>query len=105
VWRKAWNEVLAKEYTRFFAHFDAILHLKAPSFDVVLDWRCEQEEGLLGLLPGTLPSHRRAELTDFIAHFERLTRHMLEGEIFATATAQIDRARNSLSISLDPILP
>jgi D-glycerate 3-kinase len=103
VWRKAWNEVLAKEYTRFFAHFDAILHLKAPSFDVVLDWRCEQEEGLLGLLPGTLPPHRRAELTGFIAHFERLTRQMLAGGVAATAQFRLDPARSVIDINYGPI--
>jgi D-glycerate 3-kinase len=98
VWRQSWNRALVDDYTHFFQQFDAILYLAAPSFDVVLDWRCEQEEGLLGLARQTLPVERRAELVEFIAHYERLTRHMLAGNVGATAFVELDAARKIVTI-------
>src|SRR5690606_10131520 len=61
-WRRAVNAALAGPYAETFARFDAMLFLKAPSFDAVLDWRCEQEAGLMGLPPAELPPARRADL-------------------------------------------
>jgi len=80
-WRRYVNSELAGPYQTFFHRFDVIVHLAAPSFAGVLDWRCEQEAGLLGLVPGELPTARRTELARFIQHFERITRHMLDGGV------------------------
>lgn len=91
VWRRAVNAELAGPYAALFARFDAILFLKAPSFDAVLDWRCEQEAGLLGL--AELPPERRAELAVFIQAFERITRHMLAGGVRADVTILLDKDR------------
>lgn len=93
LWRRAVNAELAGPYAEVFAGFDAILFLKAPSFDAVLDWRCEQEAGLLGLTPADLPDERRAELAVFIQAFERITRSMLAGGVRAYVTVQLDRYR------------
>ena len=86
VWRRAVNAELAGPYAETFARFDAVLFLKAPSFDAVLDWRCEQEAGLMGVPPAALPAERRAELAVFIRAFERITRHMLAGGVRADVT-------------------
>ena len=93
VWRRAVNEALAGPYADLFARFDAVLFLKAPSFDVVLGWRCEQEAGLMGLAPAGLPAQRRAELVVFIQAFERITRHMLTGGVRADLTFDLARDR------------
>ncbi|HZZ34963.1 MAG TPA: kinase, partial [Caulobacteraceae bacterium] len=53
-WRRWVNEQLAGPYAAFFAAFDAILFLAAPSWEIVLDWRCEQEAGLMGIAPAEL---------------------------------------------------
>jgi len=74
-----------------------VLFLKAPSFDAVLDWRCEQEAGLMGLVPADLPAQRRAELVAFIQGFERITCHMLAGGVRAGATFPLDRERRPFS--------
>jgi D-glycerate 3-kinase len=97
-WRTRWNDALGADYQDFFAKFDAILHLAAPSFDVVLDWRCEQEEGLLKVAAGNLNPVRRAELAQFVASFERLTRHMLAGGISCQAVANLDTNRHVQTI-------
>lgn len=96
-WRRAVNEALAGPYSDLFARFDAVLFLKAPSFEGVLDWRCEQEAGLLGLSPADLPAARRTELAVFIQGFERITRHMLAGGVRAEVTIQLDRERRPFS--------
>ncbi|WP_427790322.1 kinase [Brevundimonas diminuta] len=97
LWRGAVNAALNGPYAEVFARFDAILFLKAPSFDAVLDWRCEQEAGLMGLTLDNLPAPRRAELAVFIQHFERITRHMLSGGVRADLTITLDRQRRPVS--------
>jgi D-glycerate 3-kinase len=97
-WRKAWNDALAGPYQDVFNRFDAILFLAAPSFDVVLDWRCQQEETLLGLASGSLDPQRRAQIKDFIRYFERLTRHMLAGGQRATARALLGEGRDVVAL-------
>lgn len=93
VWRRAVNAELAGPYAEAFARFDAVLFLKAPSFDAVLDWRCQQEAGLLGLSPADLPPQRRAALAVFIQHFERITRWMLASGVRADVTIRLDQDR------------
>ena len=93
VWRRAVNAALAGPYAELFARFDAVLFLKAPSFEAVLDWRCEQEAGLLGLAPVDLPPERRAELAVFVQAFERITRSMLAGGVRADLTFDLDTDR------------
>lgn len=92
-WRRAVNDLLAGPYADFAARFDAVLFLRAPSFDVVLDWRCQQEADLLGIPPEDLPGAERMRLAGFIQHFERITRHMLDGGVGADVTVKLDRNR------------
>jgi D-glycerate 3-kinase len=96
-WRRAANAALAGSYAEAFAGFDAVLFLQAPSFDAVLDWRCEQEAGLMNLPPADLPPARRAELAVFIQHFERITQHMLAGGVRADLTITLDLQRRPFS--------
>ena len=92
-WRRAVNGFVAGPYADFAARFDAILLLQAPGFEVVLDWRAQQEADLLGLAPADLPAEERARLAGFIQYFERITRHMLAGGVRADVTVQLDRNR------------
>ena len=98
VWRHAVNHALATGYARLFATFDALLFLEAPTFDRVLDWRVEQEAGLLGITPAAVPAARRTELARFIQAFERITRHMLAGGVRADIVAELDEDRAVLHI-------
>ncbi len=97
-WRRWVNAQLAGRYRRFFDRFTRALYLRAPGFEVVLDWRCEQEAGLLGVAPVDLPLARRAKLTRFIAHYERLTRHMIAGGVDVDVVAILDASRRPLAI-------
>ena len=91
VWRREINENLAGAYQHTFTRLDAILYLRAPSFEIVQDWRCEQEEGLLGR---ALNDADRQRVSRFIAHFERITRHMMAGGRRADIEVQLDARRN-----------
>jgi D-glycerate 3-kinase len=94
-WRGAVNDFLFTPYQAMFGRLDAILHLRAPSFDIVQDWRCQQEEGLLGR---PLLLSDRARLARFIQHFERITRHMMDGGRRADIEIQLDEQRNVVEV-------
>lgn len=98
VWRRAANARLADGQAVLTTGLDAILFLKAPGFDVVLDWRCEQEAGLRGIEPSALDESDRARLARFIAHFERITRHMLAGGVRADTVVRLDRDRRVVDV-------
>ncbi|MFN3878395.1 MAG: kinase [Brevundimonas sp.] len=96
LWRRAVNDVLARDYGPLRARLDALIFLKAPSFDVVLDWRCEQEAGLMKR--DAVPPERRAALAVFVQHYERLTRHMIEGGVAADLIVDLDRDRRVVGL-------
>ncbi|WP_339914573.1 kinase [uncultured Brevundimonas sp.] len=97
-WRRAVNDELAGPCRHLFARFDALLFLRAPTFDGVLDWRCEQEAGLMGLAPADLPATERARLAGFIGYFERITRSMIDGWVVADVVVSLDRERRVTGI-------
>ena len=92
-WRRAVNGFVGGAYADFAADLDAVLFLKAPGFEVVHDWRCQQEADLLGVAPADLPGAYRRRLADFVQYFERVTRHMLDGGVRADVTVPLDRNR------------
>jgi len=73
-WRHFVNAALAGDYQALFARTDRLVMLAAPGFDVVLRWRTQQEQALRAR---TGQGMRDAQVGRFIAHYERLTRHML----------------------------
>lgn len=92
-WRTLVNRYVAGDYAAFAARMDAILFLKAPGFEVVLDWRSQQEADLLGVAPGDLPPAERQQLSGFIQYFERITRRMLSSGVRADVVVTLDRDR------------
>jgi D-glycerate 3-kinase len=94
-WRRYVEGALAADYSGFFAPFDAIVYLQAPSWDVVQRWRGEQEEAALGR-PLTVAED--AALDRFVMHYERVTRAMLAGHHRANWIVHLDESRRVLSI-------
>jgi D-glycerate 3-kinase len=80
-WRRYVNAALQGAYRPLFDGFDRLVLLQAPSFEVVFAWRREQERKLAQRVALTGASGTRvmdeAQLARFIAHYERLTRHIL----------------------------
>jgi D-glycerate 3-kinase len=97
VWRRAVNAHLAGETGALFAQIDRLIYLQPPSFDVVHRWRCEQEHALIaqGNAPAAMDD---GQIARFIAHFERLTRHMMaEMPMRADLVIQLGRMREVIS--------
>ncbi len=79
-WRRFVNDALRSSYQILFGSIDALILLQAPSFDVVYEWRLEQEHKLQDRVAGASRATRvmnDEEVAEFISHFERLTRHIL----------------------------
>lgn len=77
-WRRYVNDALACEYQGLFGKIDFLVLLAAPSFDVVLKWRIQQEQELREQATGDRSKVMSdAEIARFIQHYERLTRHTL----------------------------
>ncbi len=69
IWRRWVNARLA-EYQPLFARIDFLTFLAAPGFDVVADWRIEQERNAQGPMTA-------AGIRTFVQHYQRITEHML----------------------------
>jgi D-glycerate 3-kinase len=110
VWRRYVNNSLAGEYQRLFAEIDLLILLKAPGFDVVYEWRLEQEHKLrqqVTLEGGDLSRvMSNLEVKKFISHYERLTRHILaEMPSRADVVVHLDTVRRPLSVSFRQAYP
>ncbi|MDZ7825995.1 MAG: kinase [Gammaproteobacteria bacterium] len=83
LWRRFVNRALADECADLFAGLDALVMLRVPDFEAVRRWR-EEQEAVLRRERGAERGPERgpagmspAEVIRFVAHYERLTRHML----------------------------
>lgn len=74
-WRGYVNRALAESYQALFGRLDRLVLLQAPGFDVVRGWRTEQEHKLWARTGGGMSD---AEVGQFIQHYERITRWILE---------------------------
>lgn len=79
IWRTYANEKLDEYHRRIFTHTDMSIMLKAPDFNHIYNWRNVQEQKLKVKTAISNQSHimSQDELTRFIQHFERITRHTL----------------------------
>jgi D-glycerate 3-kinase len=81
-WRGYVNAALEGRYAALFARLSPMVLLAAPSFEVVLAWRTEQEHKLRERLAREGGDGSRvmndAQVARFISHYERITRHILE---------------------------
>lgn len=77
-WRRYVNQQLAGQYQTLFSTLDKLVLLRPPDFDIVFEWRREQELALRRENAAGSGVMDDAQLRRFIEHYERLTRHMLE---------------------------
>ncbi len=97
IWRRHANAALAHDYARLFGRIDRLLLLAAPRFEVVYGWRRQQEQSLRAASGGGMDD---AALARFVAHYERLTRWVLEempGR--ADVTVRLDTERSATLIT------
>ncbi|WP_293473247.1 kinase [Phenylobacterium sp.] len=74
-WRGYVNRQLAEPYQALFGRLDRLVMLAAPGFEVVRGWRAEQEAKLRARTGAGMSD---AQVGQFVQHYERLTRWMLE---------------------------
>ena len=78
IWRTFVNQALAGPYRGFFDRLDLLVLLAAPSFDVVLAWRQEQEAKLRARAADAEHVMSDEAVMRFVAHYERITRWILQ---------------------------
>ena len=76
IWRCHANAALSAPYRQLFDRIDQLILLAAPSWEVVAQWREQQEAELRAQTSGT-GVMTPAEVLRFIQHYERLTRWIL----------------------------
>lgn len=102
-WRTYANTALAGDYVPLFARIDRLAMIAAPGFEVVHGWRLQQEEDLAGKTPDGSRLMDAPAIARFIAHYERLTRHILsEMPGRADLVIRIDGRRQVLTITHRP---
>jgi D-glycerate 3-kinase len=100
VWRNAFNNHLAGPTGELFARIDRLIYLRPPGFEIVHTWRCEQERKYIATdrSEGAPAAMTDEQVARFIAHYERLTRHIVaEMPSRADMTIQLDAGRNVVS--------
>lgn len=91
-WRRFVNAQLKAGYRSLFSRVDMLVFLAAPAFDVVADWRIEQERANGGPM-------RDADVRRFVEHFRRITDHMLQTmPREAAVTIALDRRRGPVAV-------
>jgi D-glycerate 3-kinase len=98
-WRRWCNDALAVDYPPLWSRLDRMLFLQGPGFEVVPEWRWQQEVTLQAQHPGRhAMSH--AQVMRFVQFFERVSRQALRTlPAIADRTIRLDARRRPL----DPV--
>lgn len=103
VWRGHVNAALAGRYRDLFGGIDRQVLLAAPGFGVVSAWRLQQERELAASRPDGAQVMDDAAVERFIAHYERLTRHILrEMPHRADLLVELDAGRRPIRVCRQP---
>lgn len=98
-WRRYVNSRLTSDYAQVFSRLDALVFLRAPSFEAVYRWRLEQEHKLAASVPAAAPGIMDdGQVAEFIQYFERITRHNLsELATSANVVLEFDERHNCIA--------
>ena len=77
IWRKKVNNEIKTNYKKIFKLIDKLIFLKVPNFAYVLKWRILQEKKL-SLSSKGKKIMSAEQISEFIMHYERITRQMLK---------------------------
>ena len=92
-WRRYCNDALARDYPALWRRTDRLLFLQPPGFDIVPQWRWQQEQALLAQDPSR-PGMTRAQVERFVQHYERVSRQALRIlSTIADAVVSLDAQR------------
>jgi D-glycerate 3-kinase len=95
-WRAYCNAALARDYPALWRRIDRLLFLQGPGFEVVPDWRWQQEQALQAAHPDRR-AMSRAQVDRFVQFFERTSRQALHAlPELADRVIRLDAHRNPL---------
>ena len=99
-WRSWCNAALARDYPALWQRIDALWWLQGPDFEVVPDWRWQQEQSLQAADPGNTSARAgmdRAQVARFVQLFERVSRQALRTlPAIAERTSRLDPQRRPI---------
>jgi len=75
-WRRWCNQALARDYPALWQRLDRLIFLQPPGFEIVPEWRWQQQQALEATSPAH-PRMSRAALERFVQHYERVSRQAL----------------------------
>jgi D-glycerate 3-kinase len=95
-WRRWCNDALGRDYPPLWRRIDRLLFLEGPGFEIVPEWRWQQEATLQAANP-----HRQAmtrpQVLRFVQFFERVSRQALRTlPAIADRHVRLDAARRPL---------
>jgi D-glycerate 3-kinase len=97
IWRNWCNAALAQGYPALWDRIDALWWLQGPDFEVVRDWRWQQEQALQAAGAGNAGGRAgmdRAQVARFVQLFERVSRQALRTlPAIAERTIRLDAKR------------
>jgi len=95
-WRRWCNDTLARDYPALWARFDRLWFLQGPDFDIVPQWRWQQEQALQAAQPQRR-GMTRTQLDCFVQFYERVSRQALRTlPAIADRTIALDDHRHPL---------
>ncbi len=95
IWRSSCNRALA-DYAPLWERIDRLLYLQGPGFEVVPDWRWQQEVTLQAAHPRRSAMQRKT-VERFVLFFERVSRQAMRSlPTIADRTIRIDAARTPI---------
>lgn len=75
-WRRHVNAALGRDYPALWRRIDRLLFLQPPGFDIVPEWRWQQEQALQARDP-SWTGMTRDQVARFVQHYERVSRQAL----------------------------
>jgi D-glycerate 3-kinase len=92
-WRRWCNQALGRDYPALWQRLDMLWFLRGPGFEVVPDWRWQQEQSLQRTDPSKA-SMTRPQMDRFVQLFERVSRQALRTlPAIAQRTVDLDAQR------------
>lgn len=89
---------LQTEYARLWDKMNVFIHMQAPSFEIVYEWRLEQQAESKGVNLKNLSKTDHQWVENFIQHYERITCDMMAGYRRSGIVLQLNRNREVTSV-------
>jgi D-glycerate 3-kinase len=96
IWRGWSNEALARDYPPLWTRLDRLLFLQGPGFQIVPQWRWQQEQTLQAAHPDR-QAMTREQVDRFVQFFERVSRQAMRTlPGIADRTIRLDARRHPI---------